>query len=769
MTRSVSRGVRLNNGSPVRRGLTPQRRRPRHRAPKGIAPSPRHSPRPPPSRAPPAAADISCAHTDDAACTCGNPVRPGTTDVESKNYSAPFLRNILGITAAEVDMVSGYSRCLKEAIIQVCQRPGTVAQKKGFHWRIVVDNVPVPWIADVATIMINSCSLRISDLAVLGSDDFPLGEPDDEADWTDVNEDIVDLRNGVFCLTTTAGRAFICYSFMPALMRLLQHGGQADLMLKLWSTAISGDHERCTNFYLYHLVKCGFGKFSAAKLSFWKGYVNDQRIYAMGLKQDQQALQLEAIKESVGGRSEGPGPEVLLVVENLARQLAENAMKFEAQEIINNKRFETYEANAVIYRSENERRFETELAGQEGEMNSLSEVTKRLEAQDKINAERFETYEKRFETRDAEVAIHKGEMNALTEVTKKLEAQEIINTKRFETYEANEVIYRSENEKRFETHDAEIASQKAEMNSVNEEQHRQANLLQNITEMRGEMREMFQEIRGKSGPAPPKGIPRAYIYFRIRDCASNVEDTIPDHEIYHQIFTSNESNRIVSRAVVNTGFTKPFLIALMGYSGAGKTFTAFGADGVFATILKRLPNVSVTVMQILENTEVLGTFEDALENIHQIIDAITAARSTAVTPANQLSSRTHLAIIFKDQENNVPYGMMIDVAGCEKTENMSQLPKCMARDSRDIGQDNMYLRKLLEELATKGHKGFVSREVVSTYKAITKLNREVAKFMLHLRDTPAVRVVLCAHHDPEVILKTSWREIEMWEEKEEAG
>lgn len=34
--------------------------------------------------------------------------------------------------------------------------------------------------------------------------------------------------------------------------------------------------------------------------------------------------------------------------------------------------------------------------------------------------------------------------------------------------------------------------------------------------------------------------------------------------------------------------------------------------------LRRLPNISIIVMQILENSEVLGTFEDDMQNMHQI-------------------------------------------------------------------------------------------------------------------------------------------------------
>lgn len=56
-------------------------------------------------------------------------------------------------------------------------------------------------------------------------------------------------------------------------------------------------------------------------------------------------------------------------------------------------------------------------------------------------------------------------------------------------------------------------------------------------------------------------------------------------------------------------------------------------------------------------------------------------------------------------------------------------------DSRLIDQDNLNLRKLMEELVIKGRQ-------VSVYKRITELNTRVSD--LKSTDAPAVGVLLCA-------------------------
>lgn len=130
-------------------------------------------------------------------------------------------------------------------------------------------------------------------------------------------------------------------------------------------------------------------------------------------------------------------------------------------------------------------------------------------------------------------------------------------------------------------------------------------------------------------------------------------EIIPDSAVYRPIFVSNEPNKNVSRAVT-TALSIPFLVGLMGYSGAGKTYTAFGPDGLFSMIVERLPPVIITVYEVLNASKVLGIYDTTKETVPEIIHGIITARATTVTQANEQSSRTHLAIMLNDLESNTP-------------------------------------------------------------------------------------------------------------------
>lgn len=81
------------------------------------------------------------------------------------------------------------------------------------------------------------------------------------------------------------------------------------------------------------------------------------------------------------------------------------------------------------------------------------------------------------------------------------------------------------------------------------------------------------------------------------------------------------------------------------------------------------------------------------------------------------------------------------MAGCEDSEKISNF------GSEMFGNDNMYLREMVEELVLHGRSGFVSRKNVSIYKRISPLNREVSSFLCNTECTQAIRFLLCATGD----------------------
>lgn len=108
----------------------------------------------------------------------------------------------------------------------------------------------------------------------------------------------------------------------------------------------------------------------------------------------------------------------------------------------------------------------------------------------------------------------------------------------------------------------------------------------------------------------------------------------------------------------------------MGYSGSGKSNTIDGHVSVFGDLVSRLPKVPVTAYGILRESRVLGSYEPTIEIVEQMSGAIMKARVSGKTPAHAGSRRTHLAIAFNGLISDCLYGVVLEVAGCQKTEDI---------------------------------------------------------------------------------------------------
>lgn len=114
------------------------------------------------------------------------------------------------------------------------------------------------------------------------------------------------------------------------------------------------------------------------------------------------------------------------------------------------------------------------------------------------------------------------------------------------------------------------------------------------------------------------------------------------------------------------------LIAVLGFSKAGKSYTILGEDGVIATVLGWLGasvrgGVSVKVDQVLNTTEAIGHFANPDDNTTYILTGIANDHTTPSTPANNSSSRAHVVVTFKTDTGLL--GCVIDVAGAEESAN----------------------------------------------------------------------------------------------------
>lgn len=225
-----------------------------------------------------------------------------------------------------------------------------------------------------------------------------------------------------------------------------------------------------------------------------------------------------------------------------------------------------------------------------------------------------------------------------------------------------------------------------------------------------------------------------WVFLRLRDCSVEAGDHVDGNPLYRRIFSAGEDNRSVSRAIV-VSFSTPFLIALIGYSGGGKSHSAFGTDGILAAIIQRLPFVAIDVMQVMASRQALGSYTSDDLNI---AEKITSSRESARTPANLQSSRTHLMVRFENAETGEYLGLLVDVAGPEESGNRAALDTtAMKTTSAQISNSNIQFRLLIQELVTAGKSNLIK------YKHGSRLNSEVCEFLGRVKVTPTVRVLVC--------------------------
>lgn len=109
-----------------------------------------------------------------------------------------------------------------------------------------------------------------------------------------------------------------------------------------------------------------------------------------------------------------------------------------------------------------------------------------------------------------------------------------------------------------------------------------------------------EEVPTVPGSGVP-GTPSHNISLRVRGCMMEVEDSV-GIDRSKCVWTAGEENCILSHAV-----TIP-IMALMGYSGGGKSFTALGAHGLLPALVARYPPLIIEVTEVLDQKRYLRSY-----------------------------------------------------------------------------------------------------------------------------------------------------------------
>lgn len=666
-TRSKSRHIRRPSGSPLHRRSPPQKKA-----------------KPP---APPVLRTF-CQHGPPGDCACGSDFGPrdpesyttGRTPA-SNAVSEVFVQDNLGITSSELTNIVCISMALKEALVDVTSAANAHAEygPSDRYWQVVdADGKPILWLARAAELLQQRHVISAFEQSEVISG-FQALEGDTENDnpgkGISVHSSIVNLQTGQVDVKTVLGRAWVCYAFVPAVMRLLQQDRVTGLFAKL----MRADNTNGVRAYLlYQVVKCGLGEMAMRRRAAWEMVLARRGAENMA-KRVQELEERAEVQQGQGTRDSE-------VVARLVKEVKENR-EWNTEQI-------------------------TRLQHTHMELEDCDREIK--EGMERINA-RVE--DSRTELKDSIVRLaeaHATDLQATRELFTSVlqDTRTMLSTDQFES--------------------------RSWMKEAVE------NIRTTILSTRPPPSHEFS-TQVDLPPGPPPGPP--LLFLRVRNPTS--DDDIPTGERFARIYSAGESTFAVARGLLRP-FHKPFIIAVMGYSGAGKSYTVLGEDGVIAALLGRLGGVGVggvgvdiKVYQVLSIAQSIGDFAYPDHPIGQILAGISKARTTARTPANETSSRAHMMVTFENADTGEVLGTVIDVTGAEESSNRDLLDAEMKRTSAAIAVENGEIRKLLLELGTSGKQGFVSRKIVSEVKRTSALNYEVAKFLACVKGEPAVRVLLC--------------------------
>lgn len=256
------------------------------------------------------------------------------------------------------------------------------------------------------------------------------------------------------------------------------------------------------------------------------------------------------------------------------------------------------------------------------------------------------------------------------------------------------------------------------------------------------------------------------VLLRLRN-ATPISDNLVSCALgIHRKFTAGEPTDLVSRAVTRgLSSSTPFIVAVAGFSSGGKSFNMFSVGGILETILCHLPDVETTVKEVLTGANYLCGFQHSTgASATNICNEISRLRTTRPTPANTISSRSHMVVSLEDHKSGRLYGVLLDLAGVEESSDRALMnDEKVVSDT--IALNNSDWRMMISELATpvKGLGGLV-RSGARNFKRVSKINMEVLHFLVSMAGKkaggqqggmPAIRVLHCVNGSCDAVVTKS--------------
>lgn len=670
-----------------------------------------------------------CLHK--AACCCGSDIRPTSESdfrlgvMPPQTVTEGFIAANLGLTAEELVHLICIAKSVKDAIVAtICAGETLQSSAATRQWRMIDQEGPVLWLTRAA-----------KNLEEAGIFAFP--EPhdfdhlQDATDWTAVALRDVDIHRGCVPLRHAVARQWTCTAFVPVVMKILNlgTGPSPALVVKLTNTG------NARHFLLYHAIKLGLGVVSSTKLVIWDRAQAVQiraqvaKLLSAGGHQGDADLEKRIISKV------NAGLEMQVVTEAAARLTLEKTLK---------QRDEDKLVVVEAHRAEMEDDFIKKQRDIDSDVHARLSKIEYDQATERQRVMKIEIQQEADRRRLIKIQTEReNDRGRLIHIQQQQENDREQNqTDREQNRTDRQFV-----DERLATMQAGITLQGAHIHSVLNAVTLQAGELHETRQIfTAQLNNLVSTIQSAPATAPiaQKTLlaPAPRLFLRMRNPPLKLD---PESEIFDRfakIFIMGETTFRVANQVVSALHT-PFLVVLMGYSGAGKSYTMLAEDGVIAAIIGTLPSpVNVTVSEISDTTRPMADLQYPKHSISEILDKIESSRTTSQTPANVTSSRAHLMIHFENIAAGIVYGCVVDVCGAEESGHRAEGGGNKAR-STAIANENTSFRLMLMELAGDGKSGFTTRGKVSVVKHASPLNLAVGRFLKDVVGEPEIRVVGC--------------------------
>lgn len=677
---------------------------------------------------------VVCPHT--VSCVCGSDFRPTDPSVyfnarrnRSNNVTEKYLLDNLGLEPAELKFLLGSSMAFGCGLRSSALRVYRCAAR----FRIKYSDPAVvgsPLEAIVGRlrkefIILSGPAITEHELR----DHFSRADDGEASIWTPTD---LDLTVSVYDGRNATSRAFVCLYVVPTLLRIIQLS-EGELEKALY-TKIAAVPAQRRHYFAYLAVKAGLGTVSAAKKREWSNFLLSRKVDAI--------LRCQAVL---------PVAEVVELNPVRAR-LEEQDGKITEMEARHNEEMkalnERLNAHTGVVNGGSQRQADDGVELLEG-------ITAR---QDEHIRGQFEAHrnaqDKSFHAlRDELMAGQKSHGKEIQDirVAHDNQIQDVRKRQDDQATDIENVTKRQDEQaKRQDDQGQELLTTRKDFaTSVDNSIARHSEVM--MTRM-----EQLLSVSNRPAqdvPAEATVLPIDFpthctvqLYLRVRNPSAEAENAVDAASaVLHRAFVAGEPTDVVVRAVTRgLSSSVPFIIALLGYSGGGKTFT-FGQ--LLDTVLGYLPDVEVMVLEVL-NTR---TYLNSYSNKQGLAEEINKLRKQRPTPANMVSSRAHLVVTFEAVNSDRKYGMLLDIAGDEESEDRAQLQPEERLVSAEIAKNNSDFRSLVHDLMADA-----AGQKVSMFKRSSKLNSEVSGYLGHCkRQPPVIKLLYCADGNrADIVAKT---------------